>query len=81
MWKKARKEKVGQAGDLGCFSLGSAISGSKNLDVKANPVKNIFKGGAGPQAMAEVSKVFLQQYKDDELASAVKKFFDRFVRI
>ena len=79
VWKKARRKKVRQAGNLGCFSLGNTISGSKNLELKANPVKNVFKSGAGPQAMAEVSRVFLKQYKDEELAAAVKKFFNRFV--
>ena len=79
MWKKARKEKGKQPGDSGCFSLGSAISGCRNLDLKAAPVKNAFKNGSGPTAMAEVSKAFLQQYKDEEVASAIKKVFDRFV--
>ena len=80
VWKVARKEKGKQPGDSGCFSLGSAISGCKNLDLKAAPVKNAFKNGPGPTAMAEVSKALLQQYKDEEVASAVKKFFDRSVR-
>ena len=79
VWKKARKEKGKQPGDSGCFSLGSAISGCRNLDLKAAPVKNAFKNGSGPTAMAEVSKAFLQQYKDEEVASAIKKVFDRFV--
>ncbi|KAL8613026.1 hypothetical protein ACOMHN_008795 [Nucella lapillus] len=80
VWKKARKDKAGIGTDMGCFSLGSAISGSKVLDLKASCVKNVFKSGVGPQTMGEVCKAFLMQYKDNDLTSPTKKFFDRIAK-
>ncbi|XP_076448681.1 uncharacterized protein LOC143285302 [Babylonia areolata] len=79
VWKKARKDKGGQNSDMGgCFSLGSAISSSKALDVKT--IRNVFKNGIGPQTMAEASKLLLSQFKDEDLSSATKKFFDRIAK-
>ena len=63
----------------GCLSLGNAISGCRGLDVKTTAVKNALKSSSMPQMMAELSIAFLQQYKDEELQAACKKFFDRLV--
>jgi hypothetical protein len=78
--KAAGKGK--DAGERGCMSLGHAISASRTLDAKSNMVKNVLKNG-GPsmsQMMAELSRVFLQQFKDEDVMGACKKFFDRYVR-
>lgn len=79
VWKKAGKGNAPSADQRGCLSLGNAISACRNLDVKATHVKNILKSGAAtmPLLMRDLSMAFLQQYKDEDLASAVKKFFDR----
>lgn len=76
MWREARKK---EKGDSGYLSLGTAISGCRTVDVKANPVKGVLKNydQRNPQLMGEASKLFLQQIKDEDIASATRKYFER----
>ncbi|XP_025106722.1 uncharacterized protein LOC112571715 isoform X1 [Pomacea canaliculata] len=79
VWQKARKEKVSKPGESGFLSLGNAISGCRTLDLKAKQLQSIFKhySSRDPRVMAEACMYFLQTIKEEDLAYAIKKFFER----
>nr|KAG5695658.1 hypothetical protein BaRGS_029148 [Batillaria attramentaria] len=51
--------------------------------LEGNPLKNVFRNydARNPQALEEASRLFLEQIKDEDIASATKKFFDRLKKI
>ncbi|KAK7481813.1 hypothetical protein BaRGS_00026960, partial [Batillaria attramentaria] len=78
VWMKART----RTRDSGFLSLGTAISECRTADVTGNPLKNVFRNydARNPQALEEASRLFLEQIKDEDIASATKKFFDRIAK-
>nr|KAG5695653.1 hypothetical protein BaRGS_029143 [Batillaria attramentaria] len=77
VFRKARRD-----GESGYLSLGTAISGCRTADVKSNALKPVFRSydSRNPNAMAEASKLFLDQIKEEDIVSATKKFFERIAK-
>ncbi|KAK7481782.1 hypothetical protein BaRGS_00026929 [Batillaria attramentaria] len=77
VFRKARRD-----GESGFLSLGTAISGCRTADVKSNALKPVFRSydSRNPNAMAEASKLFLDQIKEEDIVSATKKFFERIAK-
>ncbi|CAL1533140.1 unnamed protein product [Lymnaea stagnalis] len=82
---KAQKNVAGNKNDkTECFdSIGAAVTSSFTLDIKDPKMKKIFKEkfeGNPSRAMEEATEIYLSMLTEVSLASAMGKFFERFIK-